>query len=258
MADPHPMDNLVDIAAARLRAAGPGLLRQAVKDLAGVDLDRLQNPDGEPDEPPDDEDVGGERDQDGDDVGLPMSFEIVGDPAGNLSRAAVAWRLFADDDDALVFVLDGPDGIAFAGTDEDFNAWCTEHRHDPNAATVYEADDIGDVEYDADDVTEVRDFAFRPERDAALYEGFHWGEPPRVTSLGSAPDFSSLVFMGVADEIFYTCNKGGKLEPYKHEFGVDEETGEPTGAVSVFSTPDRRALVIFGGKMRVADRGIEY
>jgi hypothetical protein len=81
----------------------------------------------------------------------------------------------------------------------------------------------------------------------AKYVEFH-GMPPKKRKTIPSIDTTELVELGKALEIGYRSKKWtGKPANYLHEFGK---------GVSVYTTPDGKALIISGGALDVKDRGI--
>lgn len=81
------------------------------------------------------------------------------------------------------------------------------------------------------------------------YTEFHDKKPNRRFSVPQI-DTEELTYLGDALEIGYKSGKwekGSRKNNYLHQFGKN---------VKLCATPDGKALVIFGGKMNVQDRGI--
>ena len=81
------------------------------------------------------------------------------------------------------------------------------------------------------------------------YVEFHAKEPSRLLSVPHV-DTEELTLLGDALEIGYRSGKwekGSRKNNYLHQFGK---------GVKLCATPDGKALVIFGGKLNVTDRGI--
>lgn len=81
----------------------------------------------------------------------------------------------------------------------------------------------------------------------SLYEDFHDFKPTKRISIPHI-DTDELVQLGSCLDIGYRSNKWtGKAENYLHEFGK---------GVKLYATPDRKSLVLHGGRMNVQNRGI--